>query len=139
MKARPGSPDYCGQDLSHLFTLRVKVRTDRPTIIIHAFDANMTDSTGHSRIDVEVRMGGKVVFPRGATYCGMSRGTCLDGIAAKEAVLALVAMRPGDTDDDYFDSYTPEQLAFAGEYGEDLECEREYRYCDEDGNVKGRS
>jgi hypothetical protein len=123
VKARHGGPNNCGQDLSHLFTLRVKVRTDRLTIVIHAFDANVTDSTGHSRIDVEVRIGGKTIFPRGATWCGMPRGTTLDGIEAKELVLSLVAMRPGDTDDDYFDNYTPEQLAFAVEYGEALGCE----------------
>jgi hypothetical protein len=48
-------------------------------------------------------------------------------------------MRPGDTDDDYFDSYTPEQLAFVEEYGEALGYVRQSRYCDENGNVKGRS
>jgi hypothetical protein len=135
MRSKPGSPDYCGHDLSHLFTLRVRVRTDRPTIIIHAFDGPNFSCT-HSRIDVEVRMGGKVIFPRGATYCAVPAGTSTDGIDAKELVMSLVAMQPGDTDDEYFASYTPEQLAFAKEYGEALGCEREYRYCDENGNVR---
>jgi hypothetical protein len=137
MKSRPGSPDYCGHDLSHLFTLRVRVRTDRPTIIIHAFDGNHVDlRTGHTRIDVEVRMGGKTIFPRGATYCAVPSGTTTDGTYAKELVLSLVALKPGDTDADYFADYTPEQLAFAEEYGEGLSCEAQFRYCDENGAVR---
>lgn len=59
----------------------------------------------------------------------MPAGTCLDGIEAKEGVLSLVAMKPGDTDEEYFADYTEEQLAFAKEYGEALSCEREARYC----------
>lgn len=136
MKSKPGSPDYCGHDLSHLFTLRVRVRTDRPTIVIHAFDGNHVGEYGHSRIDVEVRMGGKTIFARGDTYCAVPAGTTLDGIKAKDLVMSLVAMMPGDTDDEYFASYTPEQLAFAEEYGDFLDCERQLRYCDENGEVR---
>jgi hypothetical protein len=124
-------------DLNHLFTLRVAVRRTGPLVVIHAFDGNHTGPHGHSRIDVEVRLGGRVIFPRGATWCGVPAGTCMDGIEAKESVLSLVAMKPGDTDEDYFADYTPEQLAFAEEYGESISLERETRYCDpETGSVR---
>ena len=31
-------------------------------------------------------------------------------------------MKPGDTDSEYFEHYTPEQLAFAEQYGETVDC-----------------
>lgn len=105
---------------------------------IYALDANHTDSqSGHMRIDVELWHGGACVFPRGATYCAVPRGTCVDSSAARELVLSLVSMKPGDTDDDFFADYTPEQLTFTEAYGEEIGMIRESRYCDENGNVKG--
>lgn len=135
-------------DPSYLFTLRVPVSVQRPLpplgsfvvctpryqtrmVVIHAFDANDTDSTGHSRINVEVRLNGKTIIHKGCTtWCGVSAGTSLDGIAAKELVLSLVAMKPGDTDEDYFGNYTPVQLDFAETYSDDLTMARLARYCD---------
>lgn len=35
-----------------------------------------------------------------------------------------------------FHGYTPEQLEWAIAHGEELSCEREFRYCYEDGNVR---
>ena len=115
MRSKPGTPD-CGHDLSHLFTLRVRLYNDEPQIVIHAFDAGRTHYHTHSRIDVEVRHGGKVIFPRGQLYCGIP-GT-IDGIAARELVLSLVSMKPGDTDEEYFAGYTPAQLDWATKHGE---------------------
>lgn len=103
---------------------------------IYALDGHNVGSLGHCRIDVEVWHAGVCVFPRGATYCAVPRGTTIDGVDAKELVLSLVAMKPGDTDDEYFEHYTPEQLAFAEAYGEEIGMVREERFCDENGNVK---
>lgn len=134
--ASPGH-DYCGHDLSYLFTLRIKLRKDLPLIIIHAWDGNAPTMNSHNRIDCELRMGGKIIFPRGETYCGLPRHTCIDGIAARELVLSLFAMKPGDTDDEYFKAYTEEQLDFAKTYGEDLDIVKQERYCDpETGECK---
>jgi hypothetical protein len=110
----------------HLFTLRVALSKGFATI--YAFDAYQTDSTGHSRIDVEVRHEGKTIFPRGAMWCGTPSHVTVDGKAAKALVLLLVAMQPGDTDADYFASYTPEQIAWAEEFGDELNMAREARY-----------
>ena len=107
----------------YLFTLR-PVRG----VTIHAFDANHVGPMGHSRIDVVVKVGRKTIFPRGATYCAVASGHTVDGKAARELVLSLVAMRPGDTDADYFASYTPEQLDFARTYGEEIDMVRFNRY-----------
>lgn len=120
----------------HYFTLRVKLHDG--TCVIRAYDGGR-GRFGGERIDVEVRMGGRVIFPLGALYCGTPAcgGMTVDGRRAKELVMSLVAMKPGDTDSEYFDSYTPEQLEWANRYGEELSCEREARYCDENGNVLG--
>lgn len=126
------------EDLNRLFTLRVPAFKGEPMIVIHAWDANHVDSTGHARIDVEVRQGGKVIFARGDTWCAVNGSTSLDGIAAKELVMSLVAMKPGDTDADYFAGYSADQLEWCERYGEHIGCERYFRYCDENGSVKGR-
>jgi hypothetical protein len=67
----------------HLFTLRIRLGK-APTVIIHAFEAPyyQYSATGHTRIDVEVRQGGKTIFLLGDTYCAVPRGTSLDGIEA---------------------------------------------------------
>lgn len=124
------------------FTLRVRLYTravDPRLIVIRAYDdcSPSWDEAGRVRIEVEVRHGGDIVFPRGKLYCAL-HGTS-DGIRARELVMSLVAMRPGDTDEEYFADYTPEQLEWATTHGEALSCEREFRYCDENGNPRKES
>lgn len=123
-------------DPTRVFTLRVKPFTTEPTITIHAFEGSFRPPN-HTRLDVEVRQGGKTIFPRGTLWCGVPGHVSIDGIEAKQTVLSLVAMRPGDTDRDYFDGYTPEQMDWAIHNGEALTVEGSARYCDEDGNPKG--
>ena len=123
-------------DPAFLFELRVKPHHDRPTIIVRAWETGF-QSPNHTRLDIEVRQGGAVIFPRGSLWCGIPSHQSIDGIDAKECVLGLVSMRPGDTDSDYFDSYSTDQLAWANEFGEALSWEREARYCDPaTGSVK---
>jgi len=38
------------------------------------------------------------------------------------ALLSFLSLKPGDTDAEYFESYTPEQMAFAEAEGENLSC-----------------
>ena len=134
-------------DPARLFQLRV--RLSEGTATITAWDANHTNpKTGHMRIDCQLTwrpMNGGisdksnrpiVVFPRGATWCAVNRYTAIDGIEAKERVMSLFAMRPGDTDAEFFEHYTDDQLSWVTRYGEELGAEREARYCDENGNVK---
>jgi hypothetical protein len=118
-----------------LFELRVDTMKER--VIIRAFDGGPERGNGN-RIDVEVCQGGKVIFPIGKLYCGTPAcgGMSLDGIAAKELVMSTVATKPGDTDEEYFRGYTAAQLGWVTEYGETLAAIREFRYCDENGNVR---
>lgn len=125
-----------------LFTLRYRLSGGICTI--KAWEGDF-QAPNHTRIDVEMRWkpyskhhrtASVVIFPRGATYCAVSLHTSLDGYAAKELVTSLIAMKPGDTDAEYFVGYTQEQLDWVECYGEELNCERQARYCDEDGNPK---
>ena len=124
-------------DPAFLFELHIRPYSDRSTIIVRAFERSGWMADSHTRIDVEVRQDGAVIFPRGSLWCGIPSHQSIDGIDAKACVLGLVSMRPGDTDSDYFDSYSADQLAWANEFGEALSWEREARYCDpETGSVK---
>ncbi len=118
------------EELNVCFRLRVKLST-RTTLVVTAWDDNVRmGSCHHQQIDVEAallwydgvhkRKRRTVIFPKGSTWCGLPVGKCTDSDDAKELVLSLLAMRPGDTDSDYFASYTPEQLEFATSYGEEL-------------------
>jgi len=79
----------------------------------------------------------RLIFKRGQTWCGIPGHASIDGKYAKEAVLSTLAMKPGDTDADYFADYTETQLDFAREFGETLDCEKSHRYCDpETGEVR---
>lgn len=119
------------------FTLRVRLylpEHDKRLITITAYDNLGWDSAGRVRLTVEVRHGGKVIFPLGQLTCAL-HGTS-DGIEARELAMSLVAMRPGDTDPDYFEGYTEAQIDWVTAHGEALGMEREIRYCDSEGNVR---
>ncbi len=125
-------------DPSYLFTLRVPLSNGYATI--HAFDGGKRDSeprlgVGADRIDVVVRHNGRTVFPRGAIWCGTpsmpGEGWSLDGPRVRELVLSLVAMKPGDTDEEYFADYTDAQREWAERFGDEISCEREARYPQE--------
>ena len=109
------------QDTNRLFTILVKC-PDKSNIVIHAFDANRTSRYGHMRIDVQVNHHGKVIFPRGSLYCGVASQHAIDSKEAKRLVLELVAMQPGDTDREYFESYSDKQLAWCQTNGSVVEC-----------------
>ena len=127
-------------DPSHLFTLLVRVTDPHDGysfIRINAFDA-LRPSMGpnHNAIEVEVCHKGKVIFPRGQLHCGLPANHATDGKHAKELVMSLVAMAPGDTDPDYFANYTTAQLCWVNRYAEHIGMVREDRFCDETGEVR---
>ena len=99
------------------------------TIRINAFDG-MVKSGSHNRIDIEVRQGTKVIFPKGQLYCGLPRSKNLRGNDAKELVLSLLSIECGDADD------TEEQKEWSRKYSEHISCIRQQRYCDKNGNVR---
>jgi hypothetical protein len=123
-------------DPNACFTLRVQLyrREHDPRLItITAFDDLPCDERGAFRITVEVKHGRDVIFPRGQLVCTCAPGWTTDGIRARDLVMDLVAMAPdagSGVGDDYWEGYTPDQLAWANRYWEALNVERQARYCD---------
>jgi len=127
------------EDMDRLFMLRVALRGKAyggHVLAVTAWDGNHTGELGHQRIDVRARLiwtengrrRTRTIWKRGQTWCAVNSSTSLDGDDAKELVLSLLAMKPGDTDEEYFTSYTKAQIAFAEEYGDDITCEAMHRY-----------
>lgn len=105
-----------------LFRVRFHLSTGWVTITAWE-NGRFPSSSNHTRLDVEVRQGGRVIFEHG-NY-------------AKELATSLAAMRPGDTEAEYFEGYTAEQRDWAIQNGEELSMLREARYCDpETGAVR---
>jgi hypothetical protein len=124
-----------------LFRMRVTL-TNRNygnvVLAVTAFDAyEPIPPYSHQRIDIEATLyttdangkrAGQKLFKRGDTWCAVNSSTAIDSEDAKELVLSTLAMKPGDTDEDYFAHYTEAQIAFAESYGETLSCEAMHRF-----------
>lgn len=80
--------------------------------------------------------GGKpVVLFEGEDF-GNSPSNSIDGDEMVVGIMGFLTLRPGDTDREYFDDYTPAQLEYCSQWAEALSCEVDGRFCDENGNVK---
>jgi len=44
----------------------------------------------------------------------------IDGDESIASLLSFLSLQPGDTDDEYFDDYMPEQMEWCQQYGEEL-------------------
>lgn len=88
--------------------------------------ATGTDHRGAETYRAEVRHNGRTIFDdlTGA----FSPLHASDGREAREHILSHAAMKPGDTDAEFFDSYTPEQIAFVEAFGDELSAVASYRY-----------
>lgn len=119
-----------------LFTMRVYVnatRTSRGSLVtIRAFEGPHVEPN-HTRLWCELWQGSpskrrKPLFPRDDFSVGVPGHETIDGRSARELVLSLFCMKPGDTDSEFFAHYTTEQLAFAETYGEELDTVRYARF-----------
>ncbi len=68
--------------------------------------------TGQELIRYEFKTPEGVVLFSGED-AGVSPMHCIDSDDALRGLLVFLTLQPGDTDDEYFASYTPEQMAFA--------------------------
>lgn len=81
-------------------------------------DTGSADWRGKSRLAYEFRDAGQLIFS-GEDFCG-SPLHADDSDETVAALLTFLSLRPGDTDRDYFDRYTPKQLDWARTHGEEL-------------------
>ena len=119
-------------DPAWLFTLRISGQSQGDgRIVIRAFEIFDHADKSRDYVTVEVLQGRHVVFARGQLWVGSPASGWPDGIdgrRVRDAVVGVAAMAPGDTDQEYFQGYSPEQLAWARHNGEWLALERERRF-----------
>lgn len=79
---------------------------------LQTFDMGQTISRGKARLAYTLTApDGSVIFD-GDDF-GCSPQHAIDSDEALRALLGFLTLKPGDTDREYFESYTPEQMAFA--------------------------
>lgn len=62
---------------------------------------------------------------------GCSPMHAIDSDESVAALMGFLTLRPGDTDAEYFENYTPEQMEFCQQHAESLSCEVQARFGDE--------
>lgn len=99
---------------------------------LELFDTNQRDTYGKWILGYEFYCEDTLVF-EGEDFC-CSPCHSVDSNRTVASLLTFLALRPGDTDREYFDTYTEQQMDFAMEHGEMLwMCAWELEQTDEDG------
>lgn len=109
-----------------LFSLRFKTSDGRKVSIV-VTESDKQRSSSHTRLDIEVKVDRKVLFPAGQLYVGIPGHKAINGNFAKENVLACLALKPGDTDAESFADYSEAQLAFVNA-NSDMLCMKSENY-----------
>lgn len=95
---------------------------------LRTWDSGRTDSMGKTMLRYEFRDHRGYILFSGSDF-GCSPMKAIDSDEAVGALLGFLTLRPGDTDRDYFESYTPEQWDFANSSDcEFLQNESSYRF-----------
>jgi hypothetical protein len=101
-----------------------KVRHKESDMVLEVFDTFKTDNMGKSRLAYDFRKSGdeKPLFSGDDFFCG--RFTAIDSDDCLVSLLGFLTLRPGDTDREYFDNYTEEQITWSNssEY-ENFSCD----------------
>jgi hypothetical protein len=115
-------------DPSHLRTVRFRpyMRGQGPTFTLTMRDAGTRDERGVTTIAYKLSMrepGARksVVLFDAADYHG-SPMHADDSDQNVEGLMGFLTLRPGDTDAEYFESYTDEQRAYCDAHAESLSC-----------------
>jgi hypothetical protein len=77
------------------------------------WDTNKTDSMGKYKVGYQFYKAdtGEVIFS-GEDFC-CSPLHAIDSNECLRSLMTFITLRPGDTDKEYFENYTPEQMEFA--------------------------
>ena len=113
---------------------RVILRPYRPGLphfSLHMWATTRRDHRGQTVIGYELRQhtpGAKpVTIFTGEDFCG-SPMNADDSDATVASLLGFLTLRPGDTDPEYFERYTPAQLDFCAQHAEALSLEALTRF-----------
>jgi hypothetical protein len=82
------------------------------------YDTNRPNGRGRTYLAYKFYDRGELIF-RGEDF-SPSPMYCDDSPETVTALLTFLSLRPGDTDREYFEGYSPRQLAWCRERGEEL-------------------
>lgn len=104
---------------------------------LFVWDTYARGDLGHTHLGYRfVAPNGTILF-QGTEY-GVPGGVAIDSDEMLIELLKWFTLKPGDTDDEYFEKYTPEQLEFAeSDDAQQLALDLEYGHGE--GNVEGYS
>ena len=100
-----------------------------PAFRLVTYDTGRTDSMGKSILGYEFFEGRELLFAGEDFHCSPMHAVDSDDAVA--SLLNFLTLRPGDTDREYFDSYTPRQMEYAEQHAETLACEVMARFGDD--------
>jgi hypothetical protein len=91
-----------------------------PTFSLSIFDTGRRDWRGASVLAYTFKQGSRVIFDgEDFSPSPLAADDSDDTIAA---LLGFLTLRPGDTDAEYFERYTPEQREFSAQHAEAVAC-----------------
>jgi hypothetical protein len=93
-------------------------RGQGPTFRLTMWDTHRADSMGKWVIGYELKEGRDVLFAGEDFRCSPLHS--IDSDDAVQGIMGFLTLRPGDTDAEYFDAYTEEQLAYCTHHAEAL-------------------
>jgi hypothetical protein len=85
-------------------------RWARDGFSLRLYDTHTIDEYGKARLAYRFTDHGKLIF-EGSDFCA-SPMHAIDSLDTVYSLLGFLSLKPGDTDSEYFDSYTPEQMAW---------------------------
>ncbi len=110
------------ENLTELRTVEFHPYIEGPWFKLELFTDWVTDARGSITVSYKLSQFGKhdaLVLFEGTDY-NPSPCHAVDSDESVADLLGFLTLRPGDTDDEYFEEYTPRQLAFCEEHAESL-------------------
>lgn len=102
-----------------------------PVFVLTTWGTFRTDRYGKCILAYRLSMGPPdVVLFEGEDYA-CSPMHAIDSDECARSLMTFLTLRPGDTDREYFENYTPEQLAYCSEHAEALSMAVMDRYGEE--------
>lgn len=98
-----------------------------PVFTLTLWDTYKTDNLGKSILRYRLVSNQHGVIFEGEDFA-CSPMHAIDSDDCVKSLLGFLTLKPGDTDDEYFENYTQKQLDFCAHHAEALECEVMHRF-----------
>ena len=99
---------------------RCKFRTTDHKYYLVLWETGIRDEYGKYQLGYSLKQDGEILFTGEDYYCSPLH--CIDEDGTVKSLMAFLTLKPGDVEEEYFKDYSTEQMAFAQEDAEYLEC-----------------